>query len=469
MTNTYGEALPPLFILDSKAKFDENYKIDPRVCIGLPEVVGKYGLNDDYFRGLRRKNGLTASEDVAFSSSVSVRRKGGMTTSLWRRLIEDVFLPLYPNTSRVVTRCAQTGKMVTGPLIVKTDAGPGRLSKEAESWEFRQRMFEKGVYIMLGLPNATAATQEMDQGYAEFQPAVKRSTERVVSRKLADRVAARRKAQAKADDDKADRVIELVTLDDLDAMFDDMDSVEDEDGVIFDADSSDADADSPDDDASTVDGVDVAAEQCTEVTYKNSVCSVGLGNLDLGNMVNGYPGDPLEFRPFDNVFQRDKILGWWRKVGFLPMTRNAVNDPKVRHEVGKGGAPEEEGNRLVLLEEEYKAGAQALSRLGYNGNIFDIELPRVKKRVFTDDEESKIKALMVKGVINRSGALCHIGECIINGGLMLEAHSRLEENKKQEEKDDEEVKKMKGLSEVDLALFHYGNWVTKGKQLNKKN
>ena len=67
--------------------------------------------------------------------------------------------------------------------------------------------------------------------------------------------------------------------------------------------------------------------------------------------------------------------------------------------------------------------------MGYNGDIFDIELPRIKKRVFTDDEESKIKALMVKGVINRSGALCHIGECIINGGLVLEAHRRLEEKK----------------------------------------
>ena len=151
------------------------------------------------------------------------------------------------------------------------------------------------------------------------------------------------------------------------------------------------------------------------------------------------------------------------------MTRNAVNDPKVRHEVGEGGAPAEEGNRLVLLEEEYKAGAQALSRLGYNGNIFDIQLPRVKRRVFTDDEEKKIKALMVKGVINRSGALCNIGVGIINCGLMLEANRRLEEKKLQEEKDDAEVEKMKGLSDVDVALFHYGNWVTKGKQLNKKD
>ena len=80
-SNAYDEALPPLFILDSKAKFEENYKIDPRVCIGLPEVVGKYGLHDDYFRDLRRKIGLSVNKDVAFSSCISVCRKGGMTTA----------------------------------------------------------------------------------------------------------------------------------------------------------------------------------------------------------------------------------------------------------------------------------------------------------------------------------------------------------------------------------------------------
>ena len=45
-----------------------------------------------------------------------------------------------------------------GPLILKTDAGPGRLSKDAESWEFREQMHDKGLVILLGLPNGTAAT-----------------------------------------------------------------------------------------------------------------------------------------------------------------------------------------------------------------------------------------------------------------------------------------------------------------------
>ena len=97
------------------------------------------------------------------------------------KFIEDVILPLRPNTSRVVTRCPQTGRQLTGPITIKTDAGPGRLCKEAISWVFRKRMFDRGVYIILGLPNSTAATQETDQGYTEFQPAVKQCTDQVVS------------------------------------------------------------------------------------------------------------------------------------------------------------------------------------------------------------------------------------------------------------------------------------------------
>ena len=53
-------------------------------------------------------------------------------------------------------------------------------------------------------------------------------------------------------------------------------------------------------------------------------------------------------------------------MGFLPMTRNAVNDPKVRYEVGDRGAPQGEGKRLVLLEEEYQEGARTAQALGYN-------------------------------------------------------------------------------------------------------
>ena len=57
-----------------------------------------------------------------------------------------------------------------------------------------------------------------------------------------------------------------------------------------------------------------------------SVCSVNITNRDLGAIVNGYPGDPLDLRPFDKCFSIVKILNTWIVVGFMPMTGNAILD-----------------------------------------------------------------------------------------------------------------------------------------------
>ena len=68
---------------------------------------------------------------------------------------------------------------------------------------------------------------------------------------------------------------------------------------------------------------------------------MSIGNLDLAAIVNGFPGDPVALCPFDHCFSPANILNMWIAVGFLPMTRNALKDPKVRYELGDGGAPEE--------------------------------------------------------------------------------------------------------------------------------
>ena len=159
-TNLFGETLPPLYIIDSKAKNQENFKVDPRICLGLPEVIGRYGFGKQY----------------NFSSNVAVRGKGGMNSSLWSQFVENVIAPCYPNRSPKVERCPRTNKILKGPVILKTDAGPGRLAKDAESWEFRRRMHEQGVVILLGLPNGTSATQEMDQCYEDLKRECKKST-----------------------------------------------------------------------------------------------------------------------------------------------------------------------------------------------------------------------------------------------------------------------------------------------------
>ena len=49
----------------------------------------------------------------------------------------------------------------------------------------------------------------------------------------------------------------------------------------------------------------------------NSFCNVSIGNRDLANIVNGYPGDAIELRPFDYCFQKDMIIDTWKAVGLF--------------------------------------------------------------------------------------------------------------------------------------------------------
>ena len=83
-----------------------------------------------------------------FSSFVSVRKKGFMDSSRWPMFMEQVILKCFGNTvSRKILRCPVTGRMLSGPVVVKADAVPEKLTTEAASWEFWRRMFEKGMYI----------------------------------------------------------------------------------------------------------------------------------------------------------------------------------------------------------------------------------------------------------------------------------------------------------------------------------
>ena len=51
-----------------------------------------------------------------------------------------------------------TQKLITGPSIVTTNAGTGRLCNKEGSVEFCAKMAEKFVHILLSLLNGTACT-----------------------------------------------------------------------------------------------------------------------------------------------------------------------------------------------------------------------------------------------------------------------------------------------------------------------
>jgi hypothetical protein len=183
-----------------------------------------------------------------------------------------------------------TNKLISGPLIVKTVGGPGQLLKEADSMDFREQTAAMGVHILLSLPNGASCTAEMDQLFEKFKPACSKSAIRVAGKTTkmrADVRLAERQAQQGADD------------------------------------SNDDESDDKDDGK----------------RKEQRICNVIFSNFDLGHLVNGWPDDTVKLQPFDCHFTPERIIKTWIAVGFLPMTGNVVNDPKVRHELGDGGAP----------------------------------------------------------------------------------------------------------------------------------
>ena len=92
-TNAAGEVLPPMYIFDSNAKTDENFRVKNSWLEGLPTITGRFGCP-------------TMIESTSF---YAVRSKGSMDDSLLNNYIEDVLLPLYPNMCKTASFDA-TGK-----------------------------------------------------------------------------------------------------------------------------------------------------------------------------------------------------------------------------------------------------------------------------------------------------------------------------------------------------------------------
>jgi hypothetical protein len=293
-TTLCSEPLIPLYILSTGSLREEEYRIDSRVCEGLPTVVASYG----------------ADNESCYSSTICVRHKGSMDTGLWHQLICDVYMPCFEGRiSPKPIRDPLTNKLISGPLVVKTDAGPGRLSKEAPCIKFRKQMAKKGVHILLSLPNATECTAEMDQLYERFKPACGKSALCVASKKMQMRMAVRARN-------------DVIKIDGSNA-------------------SSEDEAEEPD---------EIADRQ--KKKGERSICNVSFSNFDLAKFVNGWPDDPVELRPFDYHFTKEGIIRSWIAVGFLPMTGRATQDPKVRHELGEGGAPPAAAKRLAALNKK---------------------------------------------------------------------------------------------------------------------
>ena len=129
---------------------------------GLPEVFCKYGSDDGH---------------KSYASQFAVRTRGGMTASLWREYVRKVIKKVYKGRlAKVPLQDPVTEKLIKGPVIAKTDGGPGRLAMEMVDIEFREELWEMGIVVLLSLPNATECEAECDRMYEDLKPACKTST-----------------------------------------------------------------------------------------------------------------------------------------------------------------------------------------------------------------------------------------------------------------------------------------------------
>jgi hypothetical protein len=83
-TNAGGESLPPMYIFDSSASTEENYRVKLEWLKGLPTITGRFGC----------------PSMIESSSFYAVRGKGSMDESLLAEYIDLVVLPLYPNIAK---------------------------------------------------------------------------------------------------------------------------------------------------------------------------------------------------------------------------------------------------------------------------------------------------------------------------------------------------------------------------------
>ena len=114
---------------------------------------------------------------------------------LWTEYNDKVITPCFPRMNKTIKRRPQTQRFLQGPVILKTDAGLGRMSKQAEIWEVQRRWHEVGLVILLVILNAMAATQHMNQGFECLKKETKETSICVAGVKMAARVAARKKSK----------------------------------------------------------------------------------------------------------------------------------------------------------------------------------------------------------------------------------------------------------------------------------
>ena len=98
-------------------------------------------------------------EVLEFPSSIFTK-SGSMTDTLFCEYIENCILRLYPNISPEY-KLDEKGNIISGPVLINTDTGTGRLCTNFANVECREELEKLECHIILTIPNATSISAEI--------------------------------------------------------------------------------------------------------------------------------------------------------------------------------------------------------------------------------------------------------------------------------------------------------------------
>jgi hypothetical protein len=133
-----GEPLPPHFQLKSLAQTAELQRMSTAWFQNTHSILVRFGHEE-----LQQR-----------PCTFGMNEKAGMNAAELDKYIANSILPLFPDMEDI------PGKRI----LLKVDSGPGR-----NNLEMLADLRLKGCYLVAGVPNTTAVTQETDQNYGPFK------------------------------------------------------------------------------------------------------------------------------------------------------------------------------------------------------------------------------------------------------------------------------------------------------------
>ena len=111
-------------------------------------------------------------------------------------------------------------------------------------------------------------------------------------------------------------------------------------------------------------------------------------------ILNGDDFDYIEDKPFDYCFTKEKIKNYFAKLGYVPITRKALRNPNIRHEMNEKDGKAED---LFLLSKLYETTKNDLREKEFTvERVFDAKIyaaPVIWRRA---EEKDQIDGLVAK-------------------------------------------------------------------------